>query len=143
MAPALRQLRRLLRLQAFHSPSSSARRHAGLNDAAWIADLMAHGLIRASLVPPAPIQELGDLTRTQKTTRPRDRAAHATHREGAGGCQHQAVVLLKALIAGESNAVALAALAVSRLKCSRAELKEALEGRIYATIASWLVSICG
>jgi hypothetical protein len=37
-----------------------------LNDATWIADLMAHGLIRASFVPPAPIQELRDLTRTRK-----------------------------------------------------------------------------
>jgi transposase len=34
--------------------------------AAWIADLMAHGLIRASFVPPAPIQELRDLTRARK-----------------------------------------------------------------------------
>lgn len=35
-------------------------------DAAWIADLLAHGLIRSSFVPPAPIQELRDLTRTRK-----------------------------------------------------------------------------
>jgi len=37
-----------------------------VNDATWIADLLAHGLIRASFVPPAPIQELRDLTRTRK-----------------------------------------------------------------------------
>ena len=35
-------------------------------NAAWIADLLAHGLIRGSFVPPAPIQELRDLTRTRK-----------------------------------------------------------------------------
>ena len=35
-------------------------------DAAWIADLLAHGLIRSSFVPPARIQELRDLTRTRK-----------------------------------------------------------------------------
>ena len=37
-----------------------------MNDATWIADLLAHGLIRASFVPPQPIQELRDLTRTRK-----------------------------------------------------------------------------
>src|SRR5437870_9988714 len=37
-----------------------------VNDATWIADLLARGLIRASFVPPAPIQELRDLTRTRK-----------------------------------------------------------------------------
>jgi transposase len=37
-----------------------------VNDATWIADLLAHGLIRSSFVPPAPIQALRDLTRTHK-----------------------------------------------------------------------------
>ena len=32
----------------------------------WIADLLAHGLIRGSFVPPTSIQELRDLTRTRK-----------------------------------------------------------------------------
>jgi len=41
-------------------------RKTDVNDATWIADLLAHGLIRASFVPPAPIQELRDLTRTRK-----------------------------------------------------------------------------
>lgn len=41
-------------------------RKTDANDAAWIADLLAHGLIRSSFVPPAPIQELRDLTRTRK-----------------------------------------------------------------------------
>jgi len=41
-------------------------RKTDVNDAAWIADLLAHGLISASFVPPAPIQELRDLTRTRK-----------------------------------------------------------------------------
>jgi transposase len=41
-------------------------RKSDVNDAAWIADLLAHGLIRASFVPPGPIQELRDLTRTRK-----------------------------------------------------------------------------
>ena len=41
-------------------------RKTDVNDAAWIADLLAHGLIRSSFVPPAPIQALRDLTRTRK-----------------------------------------------------------------------------
>jgi transposase len=41
-------------------------RKSDFNDAQWIADLLAHGLIRSSFVPPGPIQELRDLTRTRK-----------------------------------------------------------------------------
>jgi transposase len=41
-------------------------RKSDVNDATWIADLLAHGLIRSSFVPPRPIQELRDLTRTRK-----------------------------------------------------------------------------
>ncbi len=40
-------------------------RKSDVNDAVWISDLLAHGLIRASFVPPNPIQELRDLTRTR------------------------------------------------------------------------------
>src|SRR6201999_589413 len=40
-------------------------RKTDVNDAMWIADLLAHGLIRSSFVPPAPIQEMRDLTRTR------------------------------------------------------------------------------
>src|SRR5205823_2988123 len=41
-------------------------RKSDVKDAGWIADLLAHGLIRGSFVPPAPIQEVRDLTRTRK-----------------------------------------------------------------------------
>src|SRR5438477_12806744 len=41
-------------------------RKSDMNDATWIADLLAHGLIRSSFVPPAPIQALRDLTRTRR-----------------------------------------------------------------------------
>jgi len=44
-------------------------RKSDVNDAVWIADLLAHGLIRSSLVPPTSIQELRDLTRTRKQLR--------------------------------------------------------------------------
>ena len=41
-------------------------RKSDKTDATWLADLLALGLIRSSFVPPAPIQELRDLTRTRK-----------------------------------------------------------------------------
>src|SRR5437867_1739323 len=41
-------------------------RKTDVNDATWIADLLTHGLIRPSFVPPTPILELRDLTRTRK-----------------------------------------------------------------------------
>src|SRR5262250_2094332 len=41
-------------------------RKSDVNDSTWIADLLAHWLIRLSMVPPGPIQELRDLTRTRK-----------------------------------------------------------------------------
>ena len=41
-------------------------RKTDVNDATWLADLLAHGLIRASFVPPAAVQELRTLRRTRK-----------------------------------------------------------------------------
>src|SRR5262245_28763737 len=41
-------------------------RKSDVNDATWLADLLAHGLIRSSFVPPPAIQELRDLTRTRR-----------------------------------------------------------------------------
>src|SRR5262249_37678706 len=41
-------------------------RKTDVADAAWLADLLAHGLIRASFVPEAPTQEMRALLRTRK-----------------------------------------------------------------------------
>src|SRR5918992_3525988 len=41
-------------------------RKTDVNDATWIADLLAHGLIRGSFVPPGAIQDIRSLTRTRK-----------------------------------------------------------------------------
>ena len=65
-------------------------RKSDVNDATWIADLLAHGLIRASFVPPQPIQELRDLTRTRTRVDARSRASHPADSGDAGGGQHQA-----------------------------------------------------
>jgi transposase len=50
-------------------------RKTDVNDATWIADLLAYGLIRASFVPPTPVQDLRALTRTRKQL-VRERASH-------------------------------------------------------------------
>ena len=44
-------------------------RKSDVNDATWLADLLAHGLIRSSFVPPPAIQELRELTRTRRQLR--------------------------------------------------------------------------
>jgi transposase len=51
-------------------------RKSDVKDAEWLADLLAHGLVRPSFVPPAPQQVLRELTRTRKQL-VREAAAHA------------------------------------------------------------------
>jgi transposase len=117
-------------------------RKSDVNDATWIADLLAHGLIRSSFVPPAPIQELRDLTRTRKQLI-RETARHTLRiqktLEDANlkltrvvsnvlGVSGRAI--LKALIAGETDPGRLADLTTGRLKAPRAQLIEALHGRV-------------
>jgi transposase len=117
-------------------------RKSDMNDASWLADLLAHGLIRPSFVPPAAIQELRDLTRTRKQLT-REVVQHSQRIQavleeanvklcsvitdilGASGRR-----MLKAMIAGETDAQKLTALGSERLGCTPAELVEALTGRM-------------
>jgi transposase len=117
-------------------------RKSDVNDATWIADLLAHGLIRASFVPPQPIQELRDLTRTRKQLT-REIVQH-TQRiqavlEEANVKLSSAITdilgvsgrrILKAMIAGETDPDRLSELGSARLAASRAQLKDALHGRV-------------
>jgi transposase len=119
-------------------------RKSDVNDATWLADLLAHGLIRGSFVPPAPIQELRDLTRTRKQLV--GEIARHTLRiqktlEDANLKLTQVVsdilgtsgrAILKALIAGETDPGRLADVTTGRLKASRAQLRAALHGRMTA-----------
>jgi len=50
-------------------------RKTDVNDATWLAALMAHGLIRASFVPDEPTQQMRDLLRTRKQM-VRERSSH-------------------------------------------------------------------
>ena len=119
-------------------------RKSDMNDATWIADLLALGLIRSSFVPPAPIQELRDLTRTRKQV-VRELARH-TQRiqktlEDANLKLTEVVsdilgtsgrAILEALVVGETDPERLAALGHGRLRASHAELADALHGRVTA-----------
>jgi transposase len=117
-------------------------RKSDMNDATWIADLLAHGLIRSSFVPPAPIQELRDLTRTRRQL-VHEVARHVLRiqktLEDANLKLTQVMsdivgvsgrAILNALIAGESDPERLADLTRGRLKAPRADLVDALHGRM-------------
>ena len=119
-------------------------RKSDKNDATWIADLLALGLIRSSFVPPAPIQELRDLTRTRKQF-VRERARHMQRiqktLEDANVKLTEVITdilgtsgraILTALVAGETDPERLADLTSTRLKATRAQLVEALHGRVTA-----------
>jgi transposase len=117
-------------------------RKSDVNDAVWIADLLAHGLIRASFVPPRPIQELRDLTRTrrqlvreivQHTQRLQRVLEDANIKLGSVVSDVLGVSgrrIVRALIEGESDAQRLSELGHGRLRCSRRELAEALHGSV-------------
>jgi len=119
-------------------------RKSDVNDATWIADLVAHGLIRSSFVPPKPIAELRDLTRTRKQLT-REIVQHTQRIQrvleeanvkldsvisdilGASGRR-----ILRAMIDGEQDPEVLASLGSARLHCSPQALIEALRGRVTA-----------
>ena len=116
-------------------------RKSDANDATWIADLLAHGLIRASFVPPQPIQELRDLTRTRRELT-REIVRHTQRIQAVleeANIKLASVIsdilgtsgrrILKAIVAGESDPRRLAELGGSRLACSREDLAAALDGR--------------
>jgi transposase len=117
-------------------------RKTDVNDATWIADLLAHGLIRSSFVPPAPIQELRDLTRTRKQL-VREISQHSSRIQKIledanlklGSVLSNVLgksgrAILRALIAGETDPQVLADLAQGNARKKRTELVEALHGRI-------------
>jgi transposase len=116
-------------------------RKSDVSDATWLAQLGAHGLVRGSFVPPAPIRELRDLTRARSImTRERGREIQRLEKllEDAGiklssvasditGVSGR--LMLQALIEGQRDPAMLAELAKRRLRVKIPELTEALTGR--------------
>jgi transposase len=116
-------------------------RKSDVSDATWLAELAAHGLVRSSFVPPSPIRELRDLTRTRSAV-VRERAREISRLEKMledSGIKLSAVAsdltgvsstaMLRALVEGERDPAALANLALKRMRPKIPELTEALTGR--------------
>jgi transposase len=117
-------------------------RKSDVSDATWIASLLAHGLIRSSFVPPAPILELRDLTRTRKQL-VREVVKHVQRiqrtLEDANVKLTEAIsdvmgvsgrAMIEAMVAGETDPRRLAHLAHPSLRAPRERVVEALRGRV-------------
>ena len=117
-------------------------RKTDVKDAEWIADLLCHGLLRSSFVPPKPIRELRDLTRyrrklVESQTAERNRllkllesaniklASMASDVFGVSG-----LLMLQALVEGQDTAQEMAQLAKKQLRKKIPELELALEGKV-------------
>ena len=131
----------LLLVNAQHIKAVPGRK-TDVKDAEWIADLLRHGLLRASFVPDRPQRELRELTR-YRTSLVRERSAEvqrvqktleganiklsavAANVLGVSGRQ-----MLEALAGGEADAAALADLARGKLREKLPQLERALTGRV-------------
>jgi transposase len=126
-----------------------------VKDSEWIAELLRHGLLRASFLPPKPIRDLRDLVRTRKTVvQQRAQAINRVQKVletaniklssvasdvlGKSGRE-----MLDAMLAGVSDAETLAALAKGRLRAKLPALREALEGQVTATHRTLLRHLLG
>ncbi len=120
-------------------------RKTDLRDAEWLAELGAHGLVRASVIPPAPIRELRELTRHRThLIQMRSQQMNRVHKllESANiklgtvvsdlfGASGRA--MLRALLAGEQDPQRLSALAKGSLRTKCDQLVPALTGRFRAS----------
>src|SRR5215207_765059 len=117
-------------------------RKTDVGDATWLADLLAHGLIRPSFVPEPATQALRALLRTRKQL-VREQASHVQRLQktledanlklgsvltGVMGLSGRAI--LEALVAGERDPDRLLALVHPRVKAGPARLRAALTGRL-------------
>ena len=117
-------------------------RKTDVSDSEWLADLLRHGLVRASFIPDRPQRELRDLTRTRTAlidersaaTRRLQKVLEDANLKLAGvatdvrGVSGRAI--LAALLSGTTEPAILAELARGRLRRKRAELEQALRGRL-------------
>ncbi|MCA1701628.1 MAG: IS110 family transposase, partial [Actinobacteria bacterium] len=115
-------------------------RKTDVADSAWICQLVEHGLVRPSFVPPKPIRALRDLTRYRKSqieerTREVQRLDKVLQDAGikltsvaSETLGTSARAMLDELISGKHDPKALADLAKGRLRAKLAQLEEALDG---------------
>jgi transposase len=117
-------------------------RKTDVKDAEWLAELLRHGLLKASFVPPLGQRELRELTRYRSTfVRTRASLVNRVHKllEGANikltsvasdvlGVSGRA--MLEAIVAGQSSSAEMAELARGRMRDKRELLTQALEGHV-------------
>jgi transposase len=131
----------LLLVNAAHVKAVPGRK-TDVRDCEWLADLLRHGLLRGSFVPERPQRELRELTR-YRTTLVRERAAEVNRLQKTleGGNVKLAGVasdvlgvsaraMLEQLVAGATDAAALAELAQGKLREKIPQLQRALVGKV-------------
>lgn len=131
----------LLLANAAHVKNVPGRK-TDINDARWLADLLAHGLIHGSFVPDTATQDLRALTRTRKQL-VREKAQHVQRVQKVledANIKLSSVVsditgmsaraILDALAAGETDPQVLASLVKTRIKATRVEIVEAVRGHV-------------
>ena len=116
-------------------------RKSDVSDAMWPAELAAHNLLRASFVPPEPIRQLRDLTRTRSNLTYERTREYSRLEKGLedSGIKLSSVVstlstrsarnILDALVSGERHPQTLASLAHASMSRKSPALVEALTGR--------------
>jgi transposase len=117
-------------------------RKTDVKDAEWLADLLRHGLLKASFIPPLPQRDLRDLTR-QRTNLVQERARVVNQLqkvlEGANIKLSSVVsdimgvsarAMLAAIVGGEGDQGVLAELAQGKLRKKQAALEQALAGQV-------------
>jgi transposase len=119
-------------------------RKTDVKDSEWLADLLRHGLVQASFIPPAPIRELRELTRHRKALiHQRTQEVNRLEKVLEGANIKLAAVatsmlgksvrdMLEALLAGVADVAAMAELARGRMRAKRPALRQALTGQLQA-----------
>jgi transposase len=131
----------ILLVNARHIKNVPSRK-TDVKDAEWIADLLRHGLLKGSFVPPPAQRELRDLTR-QRSNLVRERAAVVNRLQkvledaniklasvATDVMGVSARAMLEAIVAGQADPSVMAELARGRMRHKREELEQALTGRV-------------
>jgi transposase len=138
-----------------HHVKNVPGRKTDMADAEWLADVVAHGMVRPSLVPPPPIRALRNLTRYRKAivdirTTEKLRLEKVLQDAGIKLSSVASKIMTKsgramieAIIAGERDTKVLAEMSMRKLRNKKPELEEALQGRFdehHALLASQILA---
>ncbi len=126
-------------------------RKTDVRDCEWLADLLRHGLLKASFIPPVEIRELRELIRYRQTVvtehtavanRMQKLIESANIKLGQVASDVLGLsgrLMLRALAEGEQDVTKLAEMALGKLKSKRAELRRALAGRL-TQVQRWVLA---